>query len=347
MTEPSLHRTDLDCRIWEEELEEYIPRRVFDVHTHVYRWGFNTDPNKDASATAAMLGCGFSQADWAALNACDAALMPGREVHRLSFPFPFTPSCDFEASNRFVRDETARDPASSALMLVHPSMTEQYLDEHIRRDGLLGFKPYRFYAMTGDPVECRLTDFLPEHQIRVADRHGLIVMMHLARRNAVADPQNLEDLLRLTDAYPNVKWILAHCARSYSDWVVRRAADTLARLKTVWYDTSSVCEADAILALIEAVGVGRVMYGSDDLPVGAMRGKYIAFARGWAYLSEKNHSLDLSHCDPRMTFTRYEQLRAMRRATSRLGLRPNEIEAIFSGTAEQLIDSVRQPRQDA
>jgi undecaprenyl-diphosphatase len=29
---------------------------------------------------------------------------------------------------------------------------------------------------------------------------------------------------------------------------------------------------------------------------------------------QENHSFDLSHCDPRMTFTRYEQLRAMRRA---------------------------------
>ena len=36
------------------------------------------------------------------------------------------------------------------------------------------------------------------------------------------------------------------------------------------------------------------MYGSDDIPVGVLRGKYIAFGCAWAYLSETNHSLNLS-----------------------------------------------------
>jgi glutamate-1-semialdehyde 2,1-aminomutase len=83
------------------------------------------------------------------------------------------------------------------------------------------------------------------------------------------------------------------------------------------------------------------MYGSDDIPVGVLRGKYIAFGRAWAFLSESNHSLDLSHCDPRMTFTRYEQLRAMRRAVLRLGLDRGQIEDLFCNTATRLVDSAR------
>ena len=39
--------------------------------------------------------------------------------------------------------------------------------------------------------------------------------------------------------------------------------------------------------------------------------KSAAFGYAWAYLSETNHSMNLSHCEPRMTFTRYEQLRAL------------------------------------
>jgi len=86
-----------------------------------------------------------------------------------------------------------------------------------------------------------------------------------------------------------------------------------------------------------AVGPERVMYGSDDLPVGVLRGKYVAFGYAWAYLSETNHRLDLSHCEPRMTFTRYEQLRAMRRAAIRLGLTRGQIEDLFYETARGLI----------
>jgi glutamate-1-semialdehyde 2,1-aminomutase len=134
---------------------------------------------------------------------------------------------------------------------------------------------------------------------------------------------------------------LAHCARSYSSWAIERAAPLLRRLTNFWFDTSSVCESDAFDALYSAVGVERVMYGSDDAPIGVMRGKYIAFGYAWAYLSPTNQSLNLSHCDGRMTFTRYEQLRAMRRAGRRLGLTRQQNEALFCDTATKLIEAVR------
>jgi len=336
----AIELTDLDRRIWEEELEGFVPRRVFDAHSHVYRWAHNLDPAKE-SGPHAVTGGAFPEADWALLDEADRLLMPGREVHRLVFGFPFSMPCDFEASNRFTADQARRDPASAALMLVHPAMSEQDLEAEVAKHGFLGFKPYRFYSVTGDAVECRITDFLPEHQVRVADRLGLLVMLHLAKRDCAADAENLADLERLTAEYPRVKWVLAHCARSYFAAVIARAGPRLARLGSVWYDTSSVCESDAIRALMDCVGPERVMYGSDDIPVGVLRGKYITFGRAWAYLSQQNHSLNLTHCDPRMTFTRYEQLRAMRQAARGLGLSAAQIEDLFCNTAERLVSSVR------
>ena len=55
-----------------------------------------------------------------------------------------------------------------------------------------------------------------------------------------------------------------------------------------------------------------------------------------------NHSVNLSHCDGRMTFTRYEQLRAMKRASEAVGLSRSDVEAMFSGNAEQLIALARE-----
>jgi len=332
---------EVDRRIWAEELHEFVPPRVFDVHTHCYRWEFNTDPAKETGLFSDLVGDGFPEADRERLDAWDAALFPGREIHRLSFGYPFWPACDFDASNRFVAEQAGKDAASGALMLVHPSMSGRYVEDQIRAHGFLGLKPYRFYAVTGDAVECRITDFLPEEQIEMAHRLGLIITLHLAKRDAIADPANITDLLRLTEKYPGVKWILAHCARSYSAWVLERAVKDLRGLPNVWYDTSSVCEADVIEALMAGVGPERVMYGSDDLPVGVSRGKYIVFGYAWAFLSEKNHSLGLSHCNPQMTFVRYEQLRAMRRAAISLGLTRGQIEDLFCNTAMRLIQSVR------
>lgn len=338
--EASITLNDLDRRIWQEELAEFVPERVFDAHSHIYRWAFNLDPKKDTGAYASTGGA-FPEATWALLDRCDSLLMPGREVHRLAFGFPFSPTCDFDASNRFTAAQVAADKASGALMLVHPSMPAEHLEAGVAEHGFLGLKPYRFFATTGDAAQCRIRDFLPEHQLAVADRHRLIVMLHLARRDGAADAENLADLERLTADYPRVKWVLAHCARSYLPEVMARAVPRLRRLTSVWCDTSSVCEAEVIRILLEALGPGRVMYGSDDVPVGVLRGKYVTFGRAWAFLSEKNHSLNLTHCDPRMTFVRYEQLRAMRVAARNLGLGVREIADVFCHTAEHLVAEVR------
>ena len=332
--------TDLDRRIWDEELDDFVPEQVYDAHTHIWRWAFNSDPSKETGPFRSFVKPEFENSDFALLDEADKLLMPGRKVERLAFPFPF-PDCDFEASNQFIAGELAEHGDSDMLMLVHPGMTEEHLEQAIAVHGFLGLKPYRFYSSTGDAVNCRMTDFLPEHQIAVADRHGLLIMMHISKPNGISDEENLADLQYLTEKYPNAKWILAHCARSYSNWPIERAGDRLRDMPNTWFDTSSVCESDAIAALIRYVDIDRVLYGSDDIPVGIARGKYVSFGYAWAYLSETNHNVNLSHCDGRMTFTRYEQLRAMKRASEAVGLSRNDIEAMFSGNAERLISLCR------
>jgi glutamate-1-semialdehyde 2,1-aminomutase len=340
-----LELTELDRRIWDEELAEFVPQRIFDVHTHIYRWAFHTDPLKNNGPYRQFVGQDFQEANWQLLDECDRLLLPGRQVARLAFPFPFVTDCDFESSNGFVAAEVATQPDSGALMLVRPEMAADEIELAVSTRGFLGLKPYRFYSRTGDSVECRITDFLPEHQIEVAHDRGLLIMMHLAKRNAIGDETNLADLAYLTQKYPRAKWILAHCARSYAAWPLATAGARLRDLRQVWFDTSSVCESDAIEALLHLVGVERVMYGSDDVPVGVLRGKYISFGRGWAFLSPTNHQFNLSHCDPGMTFTRYEQLRAMRQAARRLGLTASELDLLFHGTAAELIASTRDSRR--
>jgi predicted TIM-barrel fold metal-dependent hydrolase len=333
--------TDLDRRIWLEELDEFVPPRVYDAHTHIYRWAFYQHPRKEETAYYEPFGRDFPEASWEMADACDAALFPGREVHRLAFPVPFATHVDFAASNAYLAEQLPRDSPSAGLMLVHPGMTGDEAERVVEEYGFVGFKPYRFYATSGDAVNCRLVEFMPEHLIEVADRRGLIIMMHLSKQDAIADPENLADLEDLTGRYPRVRWILAHCARSYSSWAIERAAPSLRRIPNLWYDTSSVCETDAFDALYSTVGIDRVMYGSDDIPVGVMRGKYVAFGFAWAYLSPTNQSLNLLHCDGRMTFTRYEQLRAMRRAARRLGITSAQNQALFFDTAAGLVRSVR------
>jgi glutamate-1-semialdehyde 2,1-aminomutase len=181
---------------------------------------------------------------------------------------------------------------------------------------------------------------MSEEHIKIADEKSLIIMMHLSKKYGVADDENINDLIFLSEKYPNVKWILAHCARSYSAWGIEKAAKKLRDLKNIWYDCSTVCESDALDALYTGVGVDRVMYGSDDM-IGPMRGKYISFGMAWSNINENNHSLKLDHCDSRMTFIRYEQLRAMKRGSRQIGLSVKQKNALFYNTAKNLVNSVK------
>lgn len=340
MMNPPWTQSALDARIWEDELDAFVPERVFDVHTHLHDWSHYTEPAKQSGPYSATIGTHFPRADRAIADAVDAALMPGRTVDRLSFPYPYPRPMDVAAANALVANEVV--PASAGLMLVHPEMDIEAIRTTLQQMGHIGLKPYLVYAQGSAPPGATITNFLPEAQIALADELDLIIMMHLSKRDAVADPDNIRDLLRLTARYPNAKWILAHCARSYSAWAIEAAASALRGIPNIWYDTSTVCEADALDALYTGVGVDRVMYGSDDL-IGPMRGKYIAFGRAWSLLHPGNHTLSLGHCTPEMTFIRYEQLRAMKRGARQIGLTDAQREALFHDTARALVDSVPKP----
>jgi len=330
--------TDLDRRIWEDELADFVPQRVFDAHTHVY------DLREDISQCQGQLPpypaiwMQHPVSELSMLDQADRLLFPDRQVRRISFGNPFQ-TCPLDQANAFTARAVSADPLSTALMLVRPDLSPEDLIDQARKYDFRGLKPYRKHALTGDPVEGRITDYLPECQIEAADRLGMMVMLHLSKSQAVADPENLADLERLTARFPKVKWVLAHCARSYYDRPLLRAGDRLGQIPNLWYDISSVCDADAMDVLLSIAGPDRVMYGSDDLAVGITRGKYITFGHAWAGLMEDNHNFDLSHCDGRMTFTRYESLRAFRRATRRHGYGQDEIEKLFFTNAQRLVDS--------
>jgi len=170
---------------------------------------------------------------------------------------------------------------------------------------------------------------------------GGMVMLHLSRKTGIADPDNLADLERLAGRYPNVQWNLCHAARSYVPAFLERSADRLRTIPNLWSDTSSVCDADALTALISILGADRMMYGSDDLTVSARRGKYITFGYAWVDLNEGNSPFHPDHCDPRMTYIRYESLRALKRAAGHLALSHEQIQNLFLGNAQALLSIVK------
>ena len=100
-------------------------------------------------------------------------------------------------------EQMAADPESAVNMTVTPDMSAEYVAAQVKKHGFLGLKPYRLVAP--DPANCRIRDFLPEHQIELADDMGLAITMHLAKKTGAADKENQEDLERYTRQYPRAQ----------------------------------------------------------------------------------------------------------------------------------------------
>ncbi len=331
---------DIDRRIWEEELEAFVPKRLFDAHSHIVKAEHclnSDDLPKHPSCVEKMK----FKMDLSLLREWDNLFLPNREIHYLLMGWPFMHGANFERMNVFVAEEASKDLLSVPSMVVHPQMQPEEVAMMIDKYGFVGLKPYRSYSITGDTVECSITDMLPEPLIEIADEKHLLITLHLGKRKGIADPDNIREIIRLTKRYPNTQWVLAHCARSFNPCFIEKTIEQIRDIPNIWYDISAVCESSVFEILLRKGPLRRILYGSDNMPAGADRGKYITFGYAWALLHEGNHSFDLSHCDSQMTVVLYEQLRALHRAVYDVGLDKNQVEDIFYNNAIHLLKKVK------
>lgn len=320
--------SDFDRRIWEAELEEFVPAVVYDMHTHM--WSEAHKGTLEGEATGLRLEIDYQDhLDWG------AKLYPGRRLHLLVLGTPI-PGMDAEGHNDWLAAEMAADAESAVNMMVTPEMTPEYVAAQVKKHGFLGLKPYRTFA--SDPAGARIRDFLPEAFIEVADDLGLAITMHLAKPSGPADPDNQQDLKRYTHKYPRAQWILAHCARSFNAFMMEEAIGFLCDLPNVWYDTSAVNDLYSHYLLMRHEDRRRVMFGSDNVVAGCERGKYATYGRAWHFAPGVP---DLPHCEPTATLVVYEQLRQERQVAQMLELSREEVEDHFAGNARRFLAWMR------
>ena len=80
-----------DQQIWDEELQDFVPERVFDAHIHMF--------NPAHLAPAAAAANHWGHADLSMLRKWAARLYPGREAHFLVLGTPVL-GIDVAAHNR-------------------------------------------------------------------------------------------------------------------------------------------------------------------------------------------------------------------------------------------------------
>ncbi len=310
--------TEHDQQIWEEELDEFLPQQIFDAHIHLF------NPAHRKSGTP-----GWSHADLSTLQQWAARLYPGREVHFLVLGTPLS-GIDVAAHNTWAMQQVQTDPQSRFNRLVTPRCKLDDIRRDVQQSGVIGLKPYRVFSVTGDIAQCRIHEFLPREQLELADELGLWVTMHLSRFHGCADAWNLADLTEYTTKqYPNIKWILAHCARSFTYWPIREAIDRLRDLPNIWYDVSAVTDIRPLITLFQREQPWRIFYGSDGVDATFFHGQYVALGRAWQSLDLSKTSMQFPHCDGRPILAIYEQLLSMKQAAEIAEFSRDDVDAIF------------------
>ena len=319
MSELTIDYRDCDRQIWEEELADFVPSRVLDAHIHFY-WRADVTGVSPRQPT---------DDDLKKLNRWAEVLYPGRRMQYLILGMP-CPGINVSKHIESVRSEIKGVPGIRYNRLVTPSCKLEDIERDLKNPQFIGLKPYRTFSVTGDIDQCRIHEFLPHEQMEFANEHGLWVTMHLSRWHGCADQHNLDDLEEYTTKrYPNIKWLLAHCARSFTYWPIQQAVERLSGMPNIYYDTSAVTDVRPYITLLTKEDPRRIFWGSDGVNAALFHGHYVALGRAWQHYDADLGGLEFPHCEVRPILSVYEQLLSLKFAADVAELSSDQIEGLF------------------
>lgn len=312
------------------EIAEQLPNWLFDVHAHLYR-------TADLGPTVSFVGRGPAVADRPAWQSRTARQVgDGRLQGALFTPMPGT-RAGAEAANAFVAEQVKEQDDFRATMLVWPGLPGEkaaaWLEAH---PATAGFKCYHSFAEREDTFQAELDEYLPEAVWALAHERGMLILLHLVKSGALADSVNQRALRTHCEKYPGARLVLAHAARGFHAPHTIQGLSALRGLPNVWFDTSAVCEPDALLAILDEFGPGRLMWGS-DFPVSQQRGRCVTLGTGFAWVTTDQVDWNRRAFFGQPLLVGLESLRALLSACDRAGLDAGERRDVFCNNARRLL----------
>lgn len=338
--------TELDSRIYHEEIEDFLPSKMIDIHTHVWLNKYKATEVETTERTVT----------WPDLVAVENSIEDLQETYRLMFPGKvitplifsnFKRNDDYNGMNRYVAECGVRHGVPTLLYAL-PEWSAEELLVRILTGHHLGIKVYLNLSPSYIPeTEIRIFDFIPPHQLELLNRHGMMLMLHIPRNGRLGDPVNIAQMLEIEERYPELRVVYAHIGRAYCPEDFGDAFEILKNTKHLMIDFSATTQEEAMYKALEAVGPKRILFGS-DLPILRMRMKRIC--EGGRYINIVPQGLygDISG-DPNMreasdkekgqlSFFMYEELRAFLRAATRIGLKKKQLDQVFYENAKEVIN---------
>ena len=325
--------SDLD-RSMAEALRDFLPRKLYDAHAHLYRAQDLRQkgvPLVDAGPSTVNLNV------WR--HSLEEHLGTERLAGGLFFPFP-TRDGDIQAQNRFLIDEIEKDEGSRGLILLSPKGSREETEELVSHPQVVGYKPYHCYAPQ-PTLQAGLDEYIPEWAWESAHRHGLILTVHLVRDRALSDPGNRRTLREKCTQYPNAEVVLAHAGRGFHGPNTCQGVAALRGLENLWFDTSAVCEAGPLLAILREFGPKKLIWGS-DFPVSQQRGRCVTLGDTFHWI-EPRHTTEAQYSGPdRTASVGQESFRALKEAADIFGLNARDVEDILHNNIQRLLGLSRE-----
>lgn len=251
------------------EMDAWLPRQIFDAHLHLWNfayWGEPFAPNYSFLGHDGSIDAYKERID---------LLYSGRKVSGVVLPFPLKGLSSEEAMSSWAAEQCRQDASVYVpSLLITPDTSYDTIVEGVRKYGYANLKPYHVFGQGPNTVPstgeastntayAEIEDFLTHEHCRAAHDCELGVTLHMVKPRALAEESNQKKIREYCTKYPNMKLILAHCARGFNMYHTIEAIHTLAGLDNVYFDTGAICEAGAITACIRQFGAKKVLYGSD------------------------------------------------------------------------------------
>ena len=330
--------TDHDKKLYEEELAEFLPDKIIDVHIHIWLDGMlrQNEEEKGVVSWPMLVAPHCSAED---LFHSYAQMFPEKTVKPVLMTSPLA---RLDEGNAYAAACAKKYGLPAYYCIRHDTPLDD-IRKAIAEDGFCGVKPYQNHSPAYIPAnEIRIYDFITPEQLALMDELGAFVMLHISRPGRLRDPVNLGQMLEIDERYPNAKIIIAHIGRAYSPEDLGNAFDLLKDTKHLLFDFSANTQDKAMSACISAMGPERVLFGS-DMPITKMRmyrvsenGRYINVVPRGLY-GDVSGDLNMRETDEEnISIFMYEELLAFKRCAQELALARSDVEKIFYTNALRL-----------
>lgn len=329
-----------NLKIWREEFEDFMPPKVLDFHVHLLN-AETLPPGEKFSSAGHFVG----KYDLDDLRHDMPLTYPGRDAYAVCFGFP-NERYNQAANNAYVAS-VCDGKRFFPFRLIDPAEDTAAVRRDVIEKGFLGFKPYLNYVRNVPVGDIEVRHMLPDAVMQIADDLGLIVMLHIPRKERLADPVNQRQVIELCRQFPKAKIVLAHIGRAYYLKNIVGHLEKFLGLDNLWIDLTMIGNWEVLEHAFKVFPHGRILYGT-DIPLALAPGKSVEINDQYTYVTPVPWELSISDDHKKLVFTSflYEELRAIKKAVERLGLPRSFVEGVFFDNGMKLLQTVKPTRRE-